>query len=159
MLLKPDLLVEAAYEVDSTLLKSHGKSALMVDLDDTVIPSNSSLMAPSFKSWFKTLKKDDIAILILSTGQPERVHYWANNLGVDGVALVGKPFSFAFKRGLKRLGHQPSETAMLGDQLFTDVLGANITGIFSILVRPLTAGRLPHTRLLRKFENIIVRRP
>ena len=46
MLLKPDLLVEAAYEVDSTLLKSHGKSALMVDLDDTVIPSNSSLMAP-----------------------------------------------------------------------------------------------------------------
>ena len=158
MLLKPDLLVEVACEVDSTLLRRHGRSGLMVDLDDTVVPSNGCSIAPSYRQWFKQLQADHIPILILSNGQPERVHYWANNLGVDGLSLVGKPFGFAFKRGLRKLGHEASQTAMIGDQLFTDVLGANITGMFSILVRPLTAGLLPHTRLMRKFENLLIRR-
>jgi hypothetical protein len=77
---------------------------------------------------------------------------------VEGLALVGKPFSFAFARGLRRLKMSPSETAMVGDQLFTDVLGANLAGILSILVRPLTAGLLPHTRLTRRLEDLILKR-
>jgi HAD superfamily phosphatase (TIGR01668 family) len=158
MLLKPDLVVEAASEVDLSLLRSHGRSALIVDLDDTIVPSNSNSMAPSYRHWFQKLGAENVPILILSNGRPERVRYWAHILGVDGLALVGKPFGFAFQRGLKRLGCKASETAMIGDQLFTDVLGANITGMLSILVRPLTTGLLPHTRLIRKLEDIIIRR-
>lgn len=158
MLVKPDLTVETAYDVSPSLLRSHGRSALMVDLDDTVIPSNSNTMAPPFRNWFEQLEEGGVGVLILSNGRPARVVHWANILGVEGLALVGKPFSFAFARGLRRLKMSPSETAMVGDQLFTDVLGANLAGILSILVRPLTAGLLPHTRLTRRLEDLILKR-
>ena len=158
MLLRPDLMVEAAYDVSPGLLQRHGRQALMVDLDDTVIPSNSEAMAPTYRRWFDDLAAAGLGVLILSNGQPTRVRRWADILGVDGLALVGKPFRFAFRRGLRRLGTSASETAMIGDQVFTDVLGANLAGLMSILVRPLTAGILPHTRIARKLENMILRR-
>lgn len=144
-------------ELTPERLKDHGIRALMVDLDDTLVASSSPRMGLAFRQWVRGLKEAGVAVLLLSNGKPERVRRWAQLLGVEGLSLVGKPFRFAFERGLKRLGTLPHETAMVGDQLFTDVLGANALGIKSILVTPLSNKGLPHTRLARKLERVILK--
>lgn len=157
-MLKPDLQVTDITSVTPELLRQHGLDAVMVDLDDTLVPSGADSMEDRFTEWFTALRADGIDLLILSNGQRDRVAHWAHSLGIPGLSLVGKPFRHAFRRGLKMLGSEPSRTAMVGDQLFTDVLGANLMGLFSVLVMPLSPGKLPHTRLLRRVENRILRR-
>jgi uncharacterized protein len=157
MRVKPDMRIRMVTELTPQRLRNQGIRALMVDLDDTLVASNSERMGLAFRRWVLGLKEAGIAVLLLSNGKPKRVARWAGLLGVEGLSLVGKPFRFAFERGLKRLGTLPSETAMVGDQLFTDVLGANALGIKTILVTPLSNKGLPHTRLARKLENIILK--
>jgi HAD superfamily phosphatase (TIGR01668 family) len=128
----------------------------MVDLDDTLVAAQAEQLEPRFKAWLQALKDAGSAVILLSNGSPERVRRWSQELGLDALALVGKPWPWAFRKGLRRLGTAAHQTAMVGDQLFTDVLGANWAGIMSILVAPLSAGALPHTRALRNLERLIL---
>lgn len=128
----------------------------MVDLDDTLVASNSPELSSSFHDWIEKLKTAKVPLLILSNGHPRRVRYWSQTLQVPGLALVGKPLWFGFRRGLALLDTNADETAMVGDQLFTDVLGANLTGLTSVLVTPLSTGGLPHTRAARKLEAALL---
>lgn len=130
----------------------------MVDLDDTIVPSGGDSMENRVQSSLAALQAEGFPVLILSNGQRDRVAHWAGVLGIPGLSLVGKPFRHAFRRGLKLLGSDPARTAMVGDQIFTDVLGANLMGLVSILVTPLSPGKLPHTRMLRRVENRILGR-
>jgi len=92
----------------------------------------------------------------LSNGTRKRVAHWSQELSVSGFALSGKPF-WGFQKGLKQLGSQAKHTAMVGDQLFTDICGAKLAGMKSILVEPLSKGTLPHTRFLRKVEHFMLK--
>ncbi|MGL4610612.1 MAG: YqeG family HAD IIIA-type phosphatase [Trueperaceae bacterium] len=154
--LKPDMRIEMVTELTPDYLRAQGIRGLLLDLDDTLLASNSTRMRLGFRRWIRELKGANIAVLLLSNGKPERVRRWAKVLEVEGLSLVGKPFRFAFERGLQRLGTAPNETAMVGDQLFTDVLGAKALGLRSILVTPLSNKGLPHTRLARKLEGLIL---
>jgi HAD superfamily phosphatase (TIGR01668 family) len=157
MILRPKLVVDAVHDVTPALLDGHGLRAVMVDLDDTLVASGADVCDPRFRQWVASLQEAGIPLLILSNGKRERVARWSRELGVQGLPLVGKPFMFAFHKGLALLGSEPAETAMVGDQLFTDVLGANLLGLTSILVTPLTPGGLMHTRAIRHIEKLILR--
>lgn len=156
MLLKPDLIVDGVADVTPELLRSRGLRGVMVDLDDTLVPSGGDLMAPACRAWLSSLREAGVRVLVLSNGERGRVAQWCRELELEGLHLVGKPFGFAFRRGLHRLGTPARETAMIGDQLFTDVLGANLAGLTSILVRPLSPGVLPHTRAARTLERWVL---
>jgi len=156
MLLRPDAIVSAVTDVTPAFLTQRGVRAVMVDLDDTLVASTSEVLEPPFRAWLETLREAGISVLILSNGERARVARWAEELEVVGLALVGKPLLPAFWRGLKALGARPRETAMIGDQLFTDVLGANLAGMTSVLVTPLSPGKLFHTRVLRSLEKRIL---
>ncbi len=153
----PDIMVATVADITAECLKHHGIKAVMVDLDDTLVASNSSLLPVAYRQWLDALRAAGIKVLILSNGSPARVSYWLKELELPGFALVGKPLVFAFRKGLRKLGVQAHETAMIGDQLFTDILGANLSGIKSILVKPLTAGKYLHTRLARNLERRLLR--
>ena len=157
MLLRPNFIVDKVSEVTPGFLRERGIRAVMVDLDDTLVAGGATTLDPTFTSWLDALKAARLPVLILSNGSSQRVAQWSQNLGVLGLSLVGKPFTFAFRRGLQHLGSKAGETAMIGDQLFTDVLGANLVGMTSILVTPLSPGKLLHTRLLRHLETHILR--
>lgn len=157
MLLRPALVVQAAPDVTPEILDSLGVRAVLIDMDDTIVASNSDELAPAYCDWVESLRRHDVPMLILSNGERSRVARCSRQLGIDGLALIGKPLGRAFRRGLKQLGTEPHETAMIGDQLFTDVLGANAAGLTSILVTPLSPGRLPHTRLMRRIERLLLK--
>ncbi|HLR46022.1 MAG TPA: YqeG family HAD IIIA-type phosphatase [Deinococcales bacterium] len=156
-MLQPDLLVSTIGEVTPELLTGKGIEAVLVDLDDTLVPAGGDTLGEGAAAWFRLLAASGFRVLILSNGKPARVAHWAEQLGVEGLPLVGKPLGRAFRRGLALLGSEPQKTAMVGDQVFTDVLGANRMGLYSILVSPLSPGRLFHTRLLRRVERRIVK--
>ena len=157
MVLRPTLLVETAADVDGDLLRSHGIRGVMVDLDDTLLASHEDDIPGANATWIRGLRDDGFRIVLLSNGEPARVARLAEVLDVPAFSLSGKPFPLAFRRGLSALDLPAGEVAMIGDQLFTDVVGANLAGMTSILVRPLSAGKWPHTRLARHLERLILR--
>lgn len=155
-MLMPDVVVSAAHDVTPELLSDRGVKAVMVDLDDTILASNETQPGENIRSWLNSLRDAGLPVALVSNGARERVERCCQELEIEGFHLAGKPFWWAFQRGLKRLGYSASETAMIGDQLFTDVLGANLAGMVSVLVRPLTPGKLPHTRAARYLERWIL---
>lgn len=158
MMLRPDAVVASVTEVTPDFLRERGVRAVLVDLDDTLLAAGSERLEPLFEGWLESLRDAGMPVVILSNGSHARVAHWAERLGVVGLPLMGKPFGRAFRQGLHRLGTPACETAMVGDQLFTDVLGANRAGMVSVLVAPLSPGRLLHTRVLRHLERVFLRR-
>ncbi|MEX2540517.1 MAG: YqeG family HAD IIIA-type phosphatase [Trueperaceae bacterium] len=156
-MLMPDVVVTAAYDATPELLRGHGVRAVMVDLDDTLMASNESEFGAGTREWLEDLRASGMPVLLLSNGERGRVERCCADLGLEGFHLAGKPFWWAFRKGLRRLGRPASETAMIGDQLFTDVLGANLAGMVSVLVSPLSPGKMPHTRAIRHLERLILR--
>jgi uncharacterized protein len=154
--LRPDVQVERVSDVSTELLRTLGIEGVLLDLDDTIVASDAALPTSEVEAWLRDLLRSGIKVVILSNGERGRVRDLSQRLGVSAFALVGKPLWFAFRRGLRALGTPRHATAMVGDQLFTDVFGANVAGLTSILVRPLTPGKLPHTRLARRLERLIL---
>jgi len=153
---RPDIQVTSVTDVTPALLARLGVQGVLVDLDDTLVASDADDLSAEAEAWVASLRDAGIEVAILSNGERARVRRLGERIGVPAFALVGKPFAFAFRKGLAALGTPREATAMVGDQLFTDVLGANCAGITSILVRPLTPGKLPHTRAARRLERLIL---
>lgn len=156
-MIQPDVVLETAHLATAAWLRERGLDGVLIDVDDTLVASSgpaNARLEPATATWLASLSAAGIAVVILSNGSKKRVTDLAQRLGVEALALSGKPFPWAFRRALKRLGVPAQRTAMIGDQLFTDVLGAKLAGITAILVKPLSPGKLPHTRLARVFERM-----
>jgi len=149
---RPVARVKQVQDISLEQLHTLNVCAVMLDLDDTLLPTGGSTLDADVVAWVQKLRAAGVSVLILSNGTPERVQRSATQLGVDGIALAGKPWALAFWRGLQRLKCPAHRTAMIGDQLFSDVIGANLMNIKSILVRPLSDG-LWHTKRLRYLEK------
>ncbi len=154
ILLKPTLQVQTVLEVNLSLLTRLGVQAVCIDLDDTLVASNEQTIDPRYKSWVEELKSANFSLFILSNGLSSRVKRWARALDIDGLSLVGKPLPFAFYRASRSLDTPLIKTVVIGDQIFTDILGANLVGAKSILVTPLSPGKR-HTRIFRRFEKLL----
>jgi len=142
-------------EISVAQLQKLGVRAVMLDLDDTLLPTGSSSITPEVVTWVEQLQAAEVSLLLLSNGTPERVRRCATQLRINSMALAGKPLAVAFWRGLQRLNCPAEHTVMIGDQLFTDVIGANLVNIKSILVCPLSDG-LWHTKYLRYLETWVL---
>ncbi len=152
VILRPDLRVDRVEQLSLAYLAEHGVRGLLLDLDETLLPAGAAEPTREVVAWATSLLGGGLRLAIVSNGRPARVRLTASKLGVPGRWLVGKPWPGAYRRGLRDLGVPASEAAMVGDQLFTDVIGARAAGLRTILVPPLSSAGLPHTRLLRRIE-------
>lgn len=156
--LVPDHRVDRVELLRSDVLHAWGIEALLLDVDETLIPAACDLPAPEVSAWCASLREDGIPLAIVSNGHIDRVRRCAEHLGVPAIPVAGKPWPRAMRRSVDRLGVPATRVAMVGDQLFTDTLGARWAGVRSILVRPLSQAGLPHTIALRKVEQFLLRR-
>ncbi len=142
-------------EITPAWLKERGLRGLIVDLDNTLVPYGAPPPPPAeLASWKQELDRAGVPLAIVSNARRERTRRWAEALGVPGWGLAGKPLPLAIRRAARALGLKPGEIAVVGDQLFTDVLGANLAGCYSVLVEPIEPrGGLPHTRWIRGLER------
>ncbi|MFH1684140.1 MAG: YqeG family HAD IIIA-type phosphatase [Candidatus Margulisiibacteriota bacterium] len=147
-LFKPGLVVKDIHEIDFAKLKKQGINSLILDIDDTLIPRKVNDISPLVFEWIVQRKEEGFKLCLASNSRhPVRVKYIGDTLQVPFMALGFKPLPFAFWRSLKAIDAKPEETAMIGDQLFMDILGANFVRIYTIYVKHLT----PETFLPRKW--------
>ena len=93
---------------------------------------------------------------LVSNNWHDRVVGVAEELGFAIVPKALKPLPFALRKAMRLMGSNAASSAIVGDQLFTDVLGGKLTGITTVLVAPMSASDLPHTLLLRKLEHVLL---
>ena len=155
-LLVPDLYVSDVLRVDLDSLSADGVDTLLIDLDNTLLPRNGTQAPSRIIDWLKGAEERGFAICLVSNNWHASAINAAEKLGVRIVAKAIKPFPFAFKKALSVLDSEPRRTAVIGDQIFTDVLGGNLMGMKTVLVLPLSATDLPHTLLLRRLEAVVL---
>ena len=151
-LFRPDIYYSDVHAIELDVLREKGIRALLVDLDNTLLPRDTNEITDSHKEWVARLKESGFVVCLVSNNWHERVKTVADELGFELVSKAVKPFPFAFIRALGILGVKRDEAAVVGDQLFTDILGGNSMGMLTILVEPLSSTDLPHTLALRKLE-------
>ncbi|HEY4441539.1 MAG TPA: YqeG family HAD IIIA-type phosphatase, partial [Candidatus Elarobacter sp.] len=129
-----------------------------VDLDNTVCEYHQPELAPGVAAWVTAAKARGFRLVLVSNNFSERVASVGAQLAIPIVPNALKPLPFAFLRALALLGTPRRNTIVIGDQLFTDVLGAKLVGLRTLLTRPLIEKDFPLTRVLRFLERTIAGR-
>jgi uncharacterized protein len=156
-LIGPNLYLRKVQDIDLDDLRARGIDTLLMDLDNTLLPTDTSTLSPEVVNWVVSLPGHGRTAVLVSNNWHQRVHAVAEELGLDLVAKAVKPLPFAFLSALSRAGSRRQNAAVVGDQLFTDVLGGRLLGIFTIMVTPLSESDLWHTLMLRHLERAILR--
>ena len=134
--LLPKLMTDALTDVTPELLTQRGVKLLMLDFDNTMVPSTTSSPTPKMTSWLQTMNaREDIQVCIVSNSHNSRVPEFCQKYGLDCITHAKKPFSKGIQECLAKYGIPASQAALVGDQIYTDVLGANCAGVTSILVK------------------------
>ena len=142
--LVPCRVVGSVYELRPAALREAGVRVVLADLDNTLISYEQSLPTPALRAWKEELEREGIGLFVVSNSRKSRrCPRFCQALGVDYVRHAGKPGGKGFRTALERAGLTPGQAVMVGDQIFTDVWGANRAGIYSVLVRPIAIGRNP----------------
>ncbi|NQT29967.1 MAG: YqeG family HAD IIIA-type phosphatase [Candidatus Saganbacteria bacterium] len=156
-LLRPNLVVSDIYNIDFAKLKNQGIRALILDIDDTLIPRGVNEISPRVFEWVVERKEEGFKLCLASNSRhPMRVKYIGKTLELPSMSLGFKPLPFAFLKSLKLLDAEANETAMIGDQLFMDILGANLVGIYSIFVKHLSKETFFPRVLMRQVEGWVL---
>ncbi|KKK94960.1 hypothetical protein LCGC14_2677590, partial [marine sediment metagenome] len=121
--LRPDFFADSIYEIDNKWLERNKIRALIVDVDNTILSRDAVAPHAKLLEWVVNLRKSGIKLIVVSNNWTARVRKIAEELGLPLLAPAGKPLGFVFRRAIEMLGSDRSETAIIGDQLFTDVLG------------------------------------
>lgn len=152
----PDIYAKSIFTIDYKKLKKDGIKCILFDLDNTIAPINENKPSKDVKELFAYIDDLNIKIIILSNSKKSRVAPFKEMLNVDSAYMAAKPLKRKFKKVLRMFNFEFSEVAEVGDQILTDVLGANRCGITSIFVDPLTDEDNFFTKINRKFEKIIL---
>lgn len=125
-------------QLDPKALRAKGITLVLADLDNTLVPYRVTQPTPEVVAWKQALEAEGIQLFILSNSRkPGRAQQFAQVLGVPFQGHSGKPKRGGYLRAMERMGRRPEETVMVGDQIFTDTLGANRAGVTPLLVRPI----------------------
>lgn len=134
----PDIILDNIYLLTPEHLLRRGIKLLLMDLDNTLAPYSDSSPSPALRSWTDNLKKAGISLFILSNNHGDRPRSFASALSLDYVGHAKKPSIKALSEVLKKKGFSKEETAIIGDQIYTDVLCGKRAGILTIAVRPIS---------------------
>lgn len=152
----PDLYYKNIYEINYEKLKKKNIKTLLFDLDNTIVEAHQKKVSKKAKTLMQTLKKQGFTVMIFSNSPSKRVKRFEKACGVQSYASACKPVQIGFRRAFKKYHLQKKETAIIGDQIVTDIVGGNTFGITTILVTPLTSRDFWLTKINRYRENKIL---
>ena len=148
-----DFAFRKTVDITPGFLKNHGIKGLILDVDNTLTTHDNPVPAEGITEWLENMRSSGIKLIIVSNNHPERVKPFADPLGLDFVSDSGKPLRKGYTAAMKKMGLTEKETAAVGDQLFTDIWGANFAHITSIYVKPMELeGR--HKKFIR-FKRVL----
>ncbi len=155
-LLTPSLYLERIYDLPLEWLRNNSITSVITDLDNTLVPWRDYSMAKELTEWFNILHKEGLNTLILTNARPSpTITELSHSLNTKLVVGARKPISRFFREALVLLDSKPGETCVIGDQIFTDILGGNIIGCRTVLVERIGRREFVGTRIMRLFENVV----
>ncbi len=157
-LLVPELRVESIQDLPPDRLRQMGVDAVLVDVDGTLKNYRAASLPAQAVAWIESLCAAGLGVCLVSNGLTGRIRLAAQNLDIPFVPKALKPLPFECRRVVRRLGFEPRRTAMVGDQIFADVLAGRLAGLRTILVRPIHPEEEPwFTRMKRPAERLVLR--
>ena len=131
----PKLITDQLTDLSPDILKNHGIRLLMLDFDNTIVPYTTSVPTEKMDRWLQDMKGSDIQLCVVSNSRKDRVKIFCGGYGIDCITHANKPFTKGIRECLAKYGIPASESALVGDQIYTDTFGANNAGVMPILVR------------------------
>ena len=132
--LLPRAIFPALTQISPDYLRRQGIRLLMLDFDNTIVPYTTSEPTPEMAAWLGAMQASGIGLCVVSNSRKPRVVTFCEKYGLDCITHAKKPFSRGIRACLTRFSLEPARCALVGDQIYTDVLGANCAGVQSILI-------------------------
>ncbi len=149
----PDGVYQDVTKIDPHWLAEQGITLLLADLDNTLTRYGQPDPDSAVLAWRERLRMAGVELFLLSNSRrPNRVAHYAEALDIPALGHAGKPNLKGFLAAMERMGRTAAQTAMVGDQIFTDILGAKRAGITALLVEPIALAGNPG-RYLRYFAE------
>lgn len=132
--LLPKRIAKSLTDLTPELLHQYGIRLLMLDFDNTIVPYTRDIPTEQMSAWLKAMSASDIQLCIVSNSKRDRVPRFCAAYGLDCITHAAKPLTKGIRRCLERYHIPASQAALVGDQIYTDTLGANAAGVMPILV-------------------------
>ncbi len=154
----PDFRFESVGSIPGDFFKSNGIKYVVCDIDNTLIDDNEPEPDERAFSFLERLKRENIGICLVSNNNKDRVAAFNKDLGLHAVSRAAKPLGFRISRAVKKMGGTRKNTILIGDQIFTDIIGGKAAGLKTLLVTPVNPGK--ETRFFkvkRYFEKKVLK--
>lgn len=158
-MIKPDYEFKSVLDIEADFFEKENIKYLLIDIDNTLVADNAPDADENAIEFLKKLEEKNISFYLVSNNKEERVQSFNKYLGYPSISRAGKPGKKKIKRVMNEMNAVKSETALIGDQIFTDLLAAKNAGIRMVLVSPINT-KIENTffKVKRFFEKIIYKR-
>lgn len=158
--LYPKLYVENIGSITASMLRKMGMEAVVLDVDNTLVPHDDPNPTVEVENFLADMREGGIKICVVSNNSEERVKPFCERIGVTYfVSDALKPRAYGYIKAAEIMGVKAEKTAGIGDQIFTDIWGANRAGCYSILVKPIDTKTEPfYIKIKRILEKPFVKR-
>lgn len=133
--LLPKLVTGGLPDLTPELFLRRGIRLVMLDFDNTIVPYTTDIPEERMLAWLESMKQSGLQLCVVSNSKRPRVKRFCEKYGLDCITHAKKPFPKGIRQCLDRYTFDASSAALAGDQIFTDVLGANSAGVLSVLVK------------------------
>ena len=155
MLLKPKIKLKRITDISLSILKKYDIDTLILDVDNTMSTHHGQVLTDGLSDWIDMMHKNNIGLIVLSNSKEQRVKPFAEKINLPYISLGLKPLPFGYFKALKKGGSKRKNTAIVGDQIFTDILGGNIVGVKTILLTPIKPEDGIIFKIRRKIEKFL----
>jgi len=151
------MYTESIFQINLNKLKSNNIKGLIIDIDNTLVAWDIEYASEDTKKWLLKLLDEGFKVCLVSNNTEDRVVKFNEELKLPAIHRANKPRTGAFKKAMARLGTDVNTTAIIGDQIFTDILGGNRMGIYTVLVVPIESKEFWWTTIVRRVERHVLR--
>lgn len=155
---KPTWWLKSVLEIDEKFIRENHLRGLILDLDNTLSMHGSPAAEQGVCEWLRQMRDIGMKLTVLSNNTKKRVEPLAKELGLDYIAFGCKPLTIGISRTLKRMRLPKKSVALVGDQIFTDILGGNLKRMPTVLVEPFHMENKASFKIKRKLENAVFKR-
>ncbi len=156
-MLKPKLHVQSIWVLNLEQLKDRSIEGVIIDIDNTLVEWDQKHANEKVKSWLRSLRMQGFKVCLVSNNTKNRVATFNETLNIPAICMASKPRLKPFQKAMKIMNTTKNTTAVIGDQLFTDILGGNRLKLFTILVAPLGDKEFLWTKIIRQIEKFILK--
>lgn len=158
MLFKPKWWLKSVLDIDEKFIRENHLRGLILDLDNTLSMHGSPAAEQGVTEWLAQMRGMGMKMMVLSNNTKKRVAPLAKELGLDFISFGCKPLTVGVSRALRKMRLPRKSVALVGDQIFTDIIGGNLRGVNTVLVEPFHLEDKKSFKLKRKLESAVFKR-